>query len=148
LKLHSNSKLGEVFLMSLPYQPLPAGSHFRLLELQGGSNEDPIACRLRVEGIPDESTPSTGPRYEALSYAWGSPNPTHQIIINGWPYTIRQNLWSFLKHKRNPTTHSTLWIDALCTYSHRTTMNYFEYLRFVPQFFEGFNFTYLASQIW
>lgn len=100
--------------MSLPYQPLPAGSHFRLLELQGGSNEDPVACRLRVERIPDESIQSTGPRYEALSYAWGPPNPTHQIIINGWTYTIRQNLWSFLRHKRNPTTHSTLWIDALC----------------------------------
>jgi hypothetical protein len=114
IELHSNSYLGQVFLMSLPYQPLPAGRHFRLLELQGGSNEDPIACRLRVDGIPDESTPSTGPGYEALSYAWGPPNPTHQIIINGWPYTIRQNLWSFLKHRRNPTTHSTLWIDALC----------------------------------
>jgi hypothetical protein len=39
-------------------------------------------------------------------------------------------------------------IDLLCIYSHRTTMNYFESLRFVPQFFEGFNFTHLASQIW
>jgi hypothetical protein len=100
--------------MALPYQPLPAGSHFRLLKLQAGSDEDPIACQLRVNRIPDESTPGTGPGYEAVSYAWGSPNPTHKITINGWPYTVRQNLWSFLKHKRNPTTHSTLWIDALC----------------------------------
>jgi hypothetical protein len=27
-------------------------------------------------------------------------------------------------------------------------MNYFESLGFVPQVVEGFNFTYLASQIW
>jgi hypothetical protein len=33
IELHSNSNLGQVFLMSLLYQPLPAGSYFRLLKL-------------------------------------------------------------------------------------------------------------------
>jgi hypothetical protein len=40
------------------------------------------------------------------------------------------------------------WIVWVCIYSYRTTMNYFRSLRFVPQVFEGLDFTYLASQIW
>jgi hypothetical protein len=41
-----------------------------------------------------------------------------------------------------------IWIDALCIYSHRTAMKDLGILKFAPRFFEGFNFTHLASQIW
>jgi hypothetical protein len=37
-------------------------------------------------------------------------------------------------------------VDLLCTYSHRTATKYLGIVRFAPQFFEGFNFTHLASQ--
>jgi hypothetical protein len=40
------------------------------------------------------------------------------------------------------------WIVWLCTYSHRTAMKHLRILRFAPHFFEGFNFTRLASRIW
>jgi hypothetical protein len=38
-------------------------------------------------------------------------------------------------------------IYLLCIYSHRTATKHLGTLRLAPQFFEGFNLTYLASQI-
>ncbi len=38
-------------------------------------------------------------------------------------------------------------VDPVCIYSNRTAMKYLRIMRFIPQFFEGFNFMHLASQI-
>lgn len=76
------------------------------------------------------------PSYVALSYTWGRPEPTHEIIVDGSPLSIRENLHvalrvlrsffpdqaSFLKD--NGTTppgdllqengYPLMWIDAIC----------------------------------
>jgi hypothetical protein len=38
-----------------------------------------------------------------------------------------------------------LWVDKMCIYTNRATINNFEFLRFVPQFSERFDFMYMAS---
>jgi Heterokaryon incompatibility protein (HET) len=70
------------------------------------------------------------------------------VYCDGKHLAISKCLYIALGNLRSITTSRVLWADAICIYSHRTTMNYFESLRFGPQFFEGFNFTHLASQIW
>jgi hypothetical protein len=92
-------------------------------------------------------------RFAALSYCWGKTLPitTKRSTIAARKLGLE---WSTLPPVFQDAVTVTrnlgleyIWIDSLCIYSNRTTMNYFEYLRFVPQFFEVFNFTHLASQI-
>jgi hypothetical protein len=56
------------------------------------------------------------PKYEALSYCWGSDELYKTIEINGQQIPVRRNLWGALKHLRHrlPRMKRTLWIDALC----------------------------------
>jgi hypothetical protein len=93
-------------------------------------------------------------RYIAVSHCWGggaSIQLTRQTLIDyqkGIAWSILPRLFQDIVSVAVNLSIQYVWIDSLCIYSHRTTMNYFESLRFVPQFFEGFNFTHLASQIW
>ena len=126
-----------------PYQVLDAEQRqIRVLTLLPGNWHDPISCELRVVPLNDD------PAYFALSHVWGDPKVTLPIFLHKHALQVTSNLENALRRLRGPTKPMVIWIDALCIYSHRTTMNYFESLRFVPQFFEGFNFTHLASQIW
>jgi hypothetical protein len=93
--------------------------------------------------------------YACLSHCWGLRGPCIQMTSKTIKEYKRNIPWTLLPATfRHAVTVVRLlglrylWIDCLCIYSHRTTMNYFKSLRFVPQFFEGFNFTHLASQIW
>jgi hypothetical protein len=96
------------------YQPLLPGNHFRILELQPGQAGDPIVCKLFVTQIPSSRPTPNGISYEALSYVWGPEKPEHEIVLDGWPCIVRDNLWHFLRHRRHQIQASRLWIDALC----------------------------------
>ncbi|KAK1908926.1 hypothetical protein P3342_006806 [Pyrenophora teres f. teres] len=58
--------------------------------------------------------------YSCLSYRWGDCSPTHTILVDGKPFTIRQNLFDFLMaaHTKaaseDPSVLGPHWIDALC----------------------------------
>lgn len=76
-----------------------------------------IRCELTVIDLDDDKTwPFVF--YEALSYTWGSPDMTENIVINGLPFEIRANLASALRqlrvkgHGRQDTRY--LWVDAVC----------------------------------
>lgn len=99
------------------YQPLDKARHeIRLLEL--AQHDDGTACyRLHVTSI-DEN-----PTFTALSYVWGDPNVTKDIIIDGYKLAITTNLASALRHvkshwqkafpDRDPSEFR-LWADAIC----------------------------------
>ncbi|KAK4244844.1 heterokaryon incompatibility protein-domain-containing protein [Corynascus novoguineensis] len=57
---------------------------------------------------------TTAPPYEALSYTWGSDDPTDYIWIQGNPLPIKPNLAAALHSLRLTTSGRRLWIDALC----------------------------------
>jgi hypothetical protein len=61
---------------------------------------------------------------------------------------MTENLASALRRFRDPDSPRLLWADAVCIYSHGTVTKHLGTMRFATQFFEGFNFTYLVSQIW
>jgi hypothetical protein len=121
-------------------------SQIRILTLRRGTRNKPQSCSLGNVAL------ANAPPYEALSYCWGSELNKPTVVLqqgsDSSPFPVTQNLFQALRRIRQPWADCQIWTDAICTYSHRTTMNYFESLRFVPQFSEGSNFTHLASQIW
>lgn len=87
---------------------------FRLKSKQNGTLTGEIIVRNFEDKFP----------YQAVSYMWGPPFPTREIIIEGQSFTVRENLWQFLCHfldskhcSSNPleiSGHVWLWIDQIC----------------------------------
>jgi hypothetical protein len=57
---------------------------------------------------------SNSPQYEALSYAWGSPDLSSEILLNNQKFRITPNLADALGMLRTEYTVRTMWIDAIC----------------------------------
>jgi hypothetical protein len=93
-----------------PYQtvPLDSKTSTRLLTLHHGSGEDAIKCSLATVDL------ETKPRYNALSYCWGSSDNAKQLFLDEHFVDVRENLWSALWHLRLPNDNRILWVDALC----------------------------------
>jgi hypothetical protein len=104
------------------YEPLPSKRRsIRLLNLFSSSPENPqIECKLVVVDIdPKKLTRgSIGKEYEALSWCWGTAQPTAYINIrkNGRIYSkkVQPDLLAALKALRHPQEDRYLWIDAVC----------------------------------
>lgn len=117
------------------YTPLnPEEDVIRLLRLQAGKGDDRLHCSFEVVSL---AKGATRPGYEALSYCWGTGEPSKLIRINDDPdnkfyrdrgsftsvvqskflglgFNIRDNLHEALKHFREPGQDVMLWVDALC----------------------------------
>jgi hypothetical protein len=92
---------------SILYRPL-RGSQFRLLNILSGSGRQRIACR------PNGYNIDAAPAYEALSYAWGSPENPLKIDVNGKAFTVTRNLNAALRRLRSPDKNRLVWVDAIC----------------------------------
>ena len=80
-------------LQDLPphtYQPLSSENTIRILRLEPGGYNDPICCTL-IEVKLDEQ-----PRYEAISYAWGSESHERPLKCDRSLRCIRLNLYEGL----------------------------------------------------
>jgi hypothetical protein len=93
---------------SFHYEPLDIKrNQIRILELHPGLADTPLQCSLKTVSL------SELPLYDALSYEWGQ-LVTEQIMLDGMPIEIRQNLFAALWHLRSEFETKVLWIDALC----------------------------------
>lgn len=54
------------------------------------------------------------PKYEALSYTWGSEVSKNAIVIDGRTFMVGNNLWGALFWLRHRLEERWLWIDAIC----------------------------------
>lgn len=71
-------------------------------------------CEL-LHGISLIEQPPRRPAYRALSYCWGDPSDTLNIVINGKVVPVTRNLKAALVEiRRTMTTPGLFWIDALC----------------------------------
>ena len=120
--------LAHVLLISVPeslgtmsehrvYRPLSKKRlEIRLLVLERSADVDSaIKCSLTTWSLLDiceNRAPQIS--FEALSYAWGDPYVTAEILLHGTTTSVTRNLESFLRHRRNPTEDVILWVDALC----------------------------------
>lgn len=73
-----------------------------------------IQCRIVLATISAS--------YTCVSYQWGPPNITGEVLVNGAPFAVRQNLHKFLQVIREMlsigdamgiSSHDMFWIDAL-----------------------------------
>ncbi|KAL8692430.1 MAG: hypothetical protein Q9224_003958, partial [Gallowayella concinna] len=88
--------------------------HIRILTLLPGIFESAIIVRL----CPVLLNNNDIPRYEALSYTWGSPRLNRNVFIDSEHdrqiLPITENLYTALRHLRHPTVPRDIWADAIC----------------------------------
>lgn len=82
----------------------------RLVYLQPGFYSGTVQCELARANI--DQLPR--PKYEALSYEWGSSAFDRPIMLGGRSVLVRENLYWALQHLRYEKTVRVVWIDALC----------------------------------
>jgi hypothetical protein len=80
----------------------------RLLQLQPGVYDDDIRIILI------EAPLSKPPKYEALSYVWGSPTPGTAISCHGLELLVTENCVLAMRRVRWRFKTRLLWIDAIC----------------------------------
>ncbi|KAK4247159.1 heterokaryon incompatibility protein-domain-containing protein [Corynascus novoguineensis] len=85
----------------------------RLVEIEPAAHGgDAVVCRLSV--VPFASRP----KFEALSYRWGTENEKGTITLNGLPFEVTRNLLDALLFLRRQAAsgeaHQPFWIDAIC----------------------------------
>ena len=104
------------------YTPLEA-SEIRLVKIQKAPQESKSTC-LSLGHYDVKNSPP----YFALSYAWGDPNRTVQIHLDGLPFHITTKLSEALRaiqdtlstfenalyHASTSEPQAHFWIDALC----------------------------------
>ncbi|KAK3642794.1 hypothetical protein LTR56_010620 [Elasticomyces elasticus] len=91
------------------YQPLdPEQKQIRLLELEPGGYDDPLLARLLSVSLDDM------PVYNTISYVWGDPSKTSELVICGTRLSVPVNTALALRRMRLDDTVRVLWIDAVC----------------------------------
>jgi hypothetical protein len=97
--------------LSMVYQPLKAPRSIRLLTIIPGTEGDRI--QILLAPIELDKTPP----FEALSYCWGSPEPSVKITCNGEPMNVTPNIAAALEMLRFPDQTDiarVFWIDFIC----------------------------------
>lgn len=109
----SSPRPNEPVMTEFAYTELtPDTSEIRLMRLQPGDQNAPIACTVDVHLLNDN--PSL-PEYETLSYAWGGEGEKQDIKVNeDYNLKIGKNLWDALRRIRKADGDRTLWVDAIC----------------------------------
>ena len=100
----------------------------RLLRLHPGPYNDSLSCSFEVVSIAEAERL----KYEALSYFWGTDEPSNAISLRDkFPegsrslklaikhfmplrFNIRNHLYAALRQFRRPDVDVLLWVDALC----------------------------------
>ena len=104
--------------MQTIYQPLDERrSQIRLIEIISIGGSGKVKCKLSVSSLEDN------PEFAALSYVWGDPKVTKDIILNNEIFSAATNLAAALKHvkahwcnafpDRSPGLFR-IWADAIC----------------------------------
>ncbi len=95
----------------------PAKNNIRLLLLDRRRPRHILRCYLAVYSLNEWCLP-----YRALSYAWGDPNATTSISVNGHGISVTRALGSALRHIQDDSSERdkegsgviVIWADAIC----------------------------------
>ena len=119
-KVHARSVPYRSRMSSLVFKhnPLtPARRQIRLVRIIQAP-PDHVECEVRAfDFTSDPIVRAPDQAYVALSYAWGDPLATRDIILNGQHFEIRQNLYDYLCHahynQEDIVQDRWLWIDQI-----------------------------------
>ncbi|TLS25620.1 hypothetical protein PpBr36_06911 [Pyricularia pennisetigena] len=90
------------------YSPLSSHRQIRLLRVFAGAGDDELSGELFHAAL------DSVPRFTALSYAWGDPQPQKTIRCCDSIAEVLPSLHSALRHLREPYRDVLVWADALC----------------------------------
>ncbi|KAI0968623.1 HET-domain-containing protein [Xylaria arbuscula] len=95
------------------YQPLDeARKQIRLIKLEKRSSNLSPRCSIHAFDL------ASIPKYIALSYTWGPPNPSYRISVNDRTFEVRENLYNFLCSFQTGSAVRTdityIYIDQIC----------------------------------
>lgn len=94
----------------MEYYPLNTDrNEIRFLTLLPTGSDETTIVRCSLEHV----SLINPPEYRALSYCWGDPTVTTEIIINKTPVQVTTNLESALRHLRDKG-YTCFWVDAIC----------------------------------
>lgn len=122
-----------------------SSARIRLLYLLPSLSEsDPISCTMKWHNV------SSLPSYTAVSYAWGSNDFTHQIVVNDETATdpvkkiraepVTLSAHEVLTNLRSRWRTRILWIDAICI-SQSDSSDKAEQIPLMPTIYERANRT-------
>jgi hypothetical protein len=94
-------------LQPFKYAPIKADDGIRLLLIHP-RHPDPVECSLFQTRLSDKL------RYEAISYYWGSKDPSATIKVNGKSVKVTENAREVLKKVRSFLEPRLVWIDSVC----------------------------------
>lgn len=90
------------------YLPLSTGRSIRLLVVEPGNRDEDLRTTL------DEVSLNDSPKYEAVSYSWGSLSNKTNLKCGNSRILIPTNLEQALKRIRLPHLRRQVWADAVC----------------------------------
>jgi hypothetical protein len=97
--------------MDFIYDQLPTTEHqIRLLYVKmNAQDSDDVNCTFRTYAFDRR------PKHLALSYTWGPEQPTRTIQVNDKSFTVRENLFQFLKrYQADSAGDVPIWVDQIC----------------------------------
>ncbi|KAF7547930.1 hypothetical protein G7Z17_g7387 [Cylindrodendrum hubeiense] len=90
------------------YAPFEDSFSVRILTLEPGSGDVPLVGSLSVENL------DLNPRYEAISYVWGTEGRCSGILCDGKPLPLTRSIDAALRRMRHTTLPRRLWADQIC----------------------------------
>ena len=98
-------------IASFKYNTLPdAAGYVRLLEVLDDDYSENIKVRCRISTWLVDNIP----KYHAISYTWGDPEPESTILVNCQVFRVRTNCEFVLKQAYWYNKTYYYWIDAIC----------------------------------
>ncbi|RGP64113.1 hypothetical protein FLONG3_9659 [Fusarium longipes] len=90
------------------YTPFENNYSVRILTLEPGIGDEPLVGHLGFENL------DLNPRYEAISYCWGTEGRSSEIICDGKPLALTRSIEGALRRMRKATSQRRLWADQVC----------------------------------
>ncbi|PWY83854.1 hypothetical protein BO94DRAFT_599309 [Aspergillus sclerotioniger CBS 115572] len=96
--------------MTFRYNTLnPEDYEIRLLCIHPSRNpKNPVQCSLKTVSLKKR------PKFEALSYVWGTNHATDRILLEGNVFCVTPNLAKALYHLRTAWWKRMIWVDYIC----------------------------------